>query len=240
MSRVILLPSFNEYGNLRKLLPELIIGIDSCDLIVVCDDSPKPEAELISKLINNLNQVILLPGTFKSGRGAAVRRGFKWVSENVPEVKHVIEADCDFSHRIEYILKILCFDEAKDFVVGSRYLPQSKINGWSLARRKFSKILNKVIPKILKLNINDITNGLRRYSKECVSLLLSYKQESTGFLYLSEQALILNNAGFKPTELPIIFENREFGKSSVGFRELRMSIADLYKVYKLKNKEFVS
>lgn len=240
MSRAILLPSFNEYENLKKLLPELVKCLDSRDVVVVCDDSSKAQTELISKLIENYNQVVFLPGTYKSGRGAAVRRGFKWVTENLPQVEHILESDCDGSHRIKDIVKILNIDLTKDFIIGSRYLSQSEIIGWSLSRKIFSKFLNKIIPRILRLNINDITNGLRRYSKECVSLLLSYKQESTGFLYLSEQALILNNAGFKPTELPIIFENREFGKSSVGFRELRMSIADLYKVYKLKNIEFVS
>jgi dolichol-phosphate mannosyltransferase len=112
-------------------------------------------------------------------------------------------------------------------VIGSRYLPQSQIIGWPISRIFFSKVINFIIPKLLSLEITDVTNGLRRYSKNAIALLLEHPQYNTGFIYLTEQLLHINNSHISIEEIPIVFRNRSLGKSSVTFKEVLASILGL-------------
>jgi hypothetical protein len=43
---------------------------------------------------------------------------------------------------------------------------------------------------------------------------------NAGFIYLTEQILILNKVGINPIEIPITFLDRKKGESSVTYREL--------------------
>jgi hypothetical protein len=90
-----------------------------------------------------------------------------------------------------------------------------------------SKTLNMFIPKILGIPTTDITNGLRRYSRSAVRILLDSPQETFGFIYLSEQATILKKKGLNPHDVPIEFTERVGGHSSVNLKLLRQSIVEI-------------
>jgi dolichol-phosphate mannosyltransferase len=156
----------------------------------------------------------------KGGRGAAVKRGVVHVLENYPELNFILEADSDGSHRPIDIQSLLDYDATAPFVIGSRYLPTSKIIGWPLSRKLFSKILNQTIPRLMGLHTTDITNGLRRYSADAARIFAHYPLRNSGFIYLTEQALILHAAGFESDEIPTTFINRTVGNSTVTYREV--------------------
>lgn len=235
MAKVIVFPSFNEFDNLKVLIPRLISAINLEDIILVCDDSEYGQRNEISKFLTKFKQVHHLPGNLKGGRGRAVRRGFEWVlNHNQNKFTHVIEADCDGSHRMEDIKILLNYDDKEDLVIGSRYLPKSKIIGWSVSRKLFSRILNFIIPRILNLEVKDITNGLRRYSINACRLLVEKRQNSDGFIYLSEQLMVLKESGIAAQEIPIVFESRLHGKSSVGINELLKALKEVFKLFAIK------
>ena len=88
-----------------------------------------------------------------------------------------------------------------------------------------------MIPRMLNLEITDVTNGLRRYSINAVSTILKHPQYNTGFIYLTEQILHINNSCLSIKEIPIIFKNRTLGKSSVTLSEVFASIIGLVKLW---------
>jgi dolichol-phosphate mannosyltransferase len=164
----------------------------------------------------------------KSGRGSAIRRGMAEALNLFPNLEYMVECDADGSHRPEDILRIKNSEDQSDLLVGSRYLSSSKIVGWPLSRRIFSRILNFAIPKILGVPLVDITNGLRRYTIRAVREILSEHQTNTGFIYLSEQAQIVKRKNLQITELPIEFIDRTLGKSTVTWREITASIRGIF------------
>ena len=220
-------PTYNESLTLPKTLKQLEPYLSEKDLVIVADDSNVKERSLIEKEVLMYSNAILLCGDHKGGRGAAVWRGMEWIMHNRPDVTHVVEADCDGSHRVSDIIQLTNVDENMAFVIGSRYLSTSKIIGWSASRKFLSSILNKVIPRLLKLQVSDITNGLRRYSMNAVKHLVATKPENRGFIYLSEQALVLKAQGISANEIPIIFEPRFAGESSVTKKDLLDSLKGL-------------
>jgi dolichol-phosphate mannosyltransferase len=229
VSTAIIIPSYNETLALPELLGEIKKGLESNDAVIVMDDSPKDISEQIERkcreAVKNSQFVFLFDNSgSKSGRGAAVRRGITIALAEFPNVKNILECDADGSHQPEDILKIKNSSSTTDLLVGSRYLKSSQILGWPVSRRAFSWFLNKTIPRLTGVRLNDITNGLRRYSKNAAIKILSEIQVNKGFIYLSEQAILISKAGMTISEEPIIFVDRTLGTSTVTWREILNSL----------------
>jgi dolichol-phosphate mannosyltransferase len=229
VSTAIIIPSYNETLALPELLGEIKKGLENHDAVIVMDDSPKEISEKIERkcreIVRDSEFVFLFDNSgSKSGRGAAVRRGIAIALAEFPNVRTILECDADGSHRPEDILKIKNSSSAADLLVGSRYLKSSQILGWPASRRAFSWFLNKTIPRLTGVRLNDITNGLRRYSKKAALEILSEIQVNKGFIYLSEQAIVISRAGMKISEEPIIFVDRTLGTSTVTWREISNSL----------------
>lgn len=229
VKNVIIIPSYCETLALPTMLSELQAGLTELDVLIIMDDSPQTIAAEIDiacrlAIASSSARYLFINNQGKSGRGAAIRRGMEKAVELFPKLEFVIECDADGSHQPVDILRVKESKDFADLLVGSRYLPDSKIVGWPLSRRIFSLLLNRLIPRILDLNLSDITNGLRRYSTISVKKILNENQENSGFIYLSEQALIVHKSGLQISELPIEFIDRIQGKSTVTWREVTSSV----------------
>ncbi len=231
----IIIPSYNETLALPKLLTELRSELTEAEAVIVMDDS---EASTSNEIRNTCLEIVkgydfqfvFENSGKKQGRGSAIRRGMHLAHSTFESLQHVIECDADGSHRAEDILRVKNFDYGSDLLIGSRYLKGSRIIGWPLSRRLFSWFLNHLIPALTKVPVSDITNGLRRYSKAAIEKILQTKQENSGFIYLSEQALIVKNSNLLITEIPIIFVDRTLGKSTVTWREISNSLIGVTKI----------
>jgi dolichol-phosphate mannosyltransferase len=234
-SIAIVFPSYLETENL-KLIVKALSAYKSRLIIVISDDSGPGVRDFLEKEILSSKgancSVFFSYSDAKSGRGEAVRRGVLWVLDNFPMVESIIEADSDGSHSSIAILELIDRRSREfDVLVGSRYLRQSRIVGWSKGRKVQSRILNLVIPLLLKLPLKDVTNGLRLYNRESAFTAYGDPLLSQGFTHLTEVALRLKYSGAKFLEVPIVFEERVHGQSSVGARELKDSFLGLIRIF---------
>ena len=237
ISGIIVIPAFNEMDSLPQLLGELVPELTSRDMIIVVDDSNPASATMTEErcrtvVVNAECQITFIKSATKGGRGGAVRRGFVYALNTCPNAHKFLECDADGSHRASDILSIYKSDSITDLLVGSRYLPSSRIIGWSFSQRFQSRVLNTLIPWILKLPLTDVTNGLRRYSRRAVEELLLFDPKSSGFIYLSEQAVIVHQSQLTVNEVPIVFAERRAGVSSVTSSELWQSLVGLVNIFR--------
>lgn len=235
----LVVPSYNESEALAVFLRELLPLLPEDAAIIIADDSNPEISAIIQGQIEEVNidearQIFFDCADVKTGRGAAVKRGMKLAVKNFPNLEFVIECDADGSHTPKDVLSVIQHAPKCDLVIGSRYLAQSKISNWPLLRKVFSRILNFVIPRILAIPIKDITNGLRRYSIDASKLLISVESMNSGFVYLSEQASIIQKANFSICETPIHFVNRVLGESTVTSKEVFESIIGIRKIVQAK------
>ena len=238
---VIAIPTYNETIALPALILELAPLLSSTDAILILDDSSPMAFQETVKLVEaaflgSSGKLLFSNFNGKSGRGAAVRRGMVLVRAKFTSLTYFIECDADGSHRAPDILKIKDLQSQSDLIIGSRYLKESKIEGWPITRRIFSRLLNLLIPRLLKLPIKDVTNGLRRYSMSAVDAILAQAPLNNGFTYLSEQAFIVRNNGLSLTEAPITFIDRTLGKSTVTWREIVASMNGITRLFLTRNK----
>lgn len=232
-NNAIVFASYREAENLDILLTVLKDQLDEHTLIVIADDSgedfrPQLEETCNKAFMGSKAGLEYNYAIEKAGRGAAIRRSFIDIHSRFPELQRFVESDSDGSHSPADIVKVLNSDSNADLLIGSRYLHESQIIGWSLTRRMLSKTLNTFIPRILSVKAKDLTNGLRRYSPAAIEIIEVTEAQNSGFIYLSEVAKKISDAGLSIQEVPIQFEERVHGSSSVGFKELSDSLTGLF------------
>ncbi len=236
---VLVVAAYKEFENLHQLLVDLDSLLPSEAAIIVADDTGEGSQSRIEKIVreslNSERNWLISFESSKSGRGSAVLRGFNQAKENFTEIEYYSECDADGSHRPTDIAKVILWPPS-DFLIGSRYLPTSKIEGWPRSRRVASRILNLSIPKMLGIKSTDVTNGLRRYSKASTDLIIKHQPLNAGFIFLSEQALLLSNRGIDPVEVPITFVDRVHGESSVGLSEIIDSLFGVLTLFLARSK----
>jgi dolichol-phosphate mannosyltransferase len=233
MKATIIIPTYNEKGNIEKLIKVLEeevfpkIGKEEMSILVADDSSPDGTSEAVKELMKDYKNLDLLVGK-KEGLGAAYIRGMTYAIEKMG-ADVVFEMDADFSHNphkvTEFLKKI---DEGYDLVIGTRYSNGGSIpSNWPLIRKMFSIFGNLLVRTILlKFSIHDWTGGYRALKKE---VFLKEKQELAGFKGYTFQVSFLNKAvrdGYKVAEVPIQFADRTSGKSKIAPAEY---IVDLLK-----------
>lgn len=229
---LIVIPTKNEKENIALMIKSVLKNMPQATVLIVDDNSKDKTADEVRKFAKD-KRVKLIVRKNRRGRGSAVLEGFKWgyIKNNY---NYFFEMDADFSHDPKDLPKFLeKLKSGCDVVIGSRYLPESKIINWGLERKIFSKYANIYAKFILKVPINDFTNGYRAYTKEVVEDFLFRKMLTNGYIVLSEFVYIAHLKRKKIDQIPIIFVNRTRGQSNLTIREIVYAI---YGVLKLRYK----
>ena len=131
MNVLVITPTYNEAKNIEKFIEN--IQKLNLDLLIIDDNSPDGTADIVKKFSSNFNSINLIVRDKKLGLGSAYRKGFKWAEEN--NYKYVVEMDADFSHQFSDLQNLLDQRRPNRLVIGSRYIPGGKTEGWSLYRK---------------------------------------------------------------------------------------------------------
>jgi len=215
----IIIPTYNEKDNIKKLI-QAIFGIShGIKIIVVDDNSPDKTGEIVDALKKKYKNLQIIHRTKKNGRGGACIEGFRCALAEGAE--YIFEMDADFSHDPIDIPRLLAkVKDGYDMVIGSRYVKGSKILNWGLKRTIFSKFANIYARVILGIPIHDYTNGYRCYTKKAMSTIDFDKIEAAGYIVLSEMSYQLYQKHLKIGEIPITFVNRKRGISNLSKNEI--------------------
>jgi dolichol-phosphate mannosyltransferase len=233
MSIGIVIPCYNEEQNIFKLIKQLKKKIKEDCRIIVIDDSSK-------NLNIRIKKVLYIHRKKKLGRGSAILLGFK-ILLNDKIIKYFIEMDADFSHNPSEINNNLeIFKKKKlDLLISSRYLKKSKILNWPIKRKILSKLSNILIKFLLKIPVNDFSNGFRIYSRKAATLIIkNCGKKDSDFIILSEIISFIYHNNLKIFEVKTIFKNRLRGQSSVSLILILKSFYSLFYIYK-KNRELI-
>ena len=233
MKVVIIIPTYNEKGNIERLIQILEEEIfpqiknHSMNILIADDSSPDGTEAVVRELMKKWNNVDINVGE-KHGLGAAYVRAMTYAIDKMG-ADVMFEMDADLSHDPKKIPAFLeKIDQGYDFVIGTRYSQGGSIpSNWGLSRKMFSVFGNLLVRFILlKFSIHDWTGGFRAIKKE---VFLKEKEELNAFRGYTFQVSFLNKAvrdGFKIAEVPIAFTDRTLGKSKIAASEY---IVDLLK-----------
>ena len=227
---LIIIPTYNEKNNIVRLINNLLEL--EVNILIVDDNSPDKTYDEVKKYFENNEKINILIREKKQGLGSAYREGFQWGLDN--NFEYLVEMDADFSHQVSDLEALLLKRNEKKIVLGSRYVTQGKVIGWSRRRALLSKYANKFSSFVTKSKINDMTSGFRIYSKYALEKIDYQNTVNNGYAFQIEMTVqaIKNNIAI--TEVPITFVERESGKSKMNYRIIIEALMYLL-IYRIKN-----
>lgn len=218
------MPSYNESKNIGILL-ERIKKIFPSSKIIIVDDSNTKENNKIKQIVKNDKNITLISRLRKKGRGSAILDGFREAVKD-KKIDYFFEMDSDLAHDPKEFTRFIdkINEYSYDLVIGSRYKYGGKIINIAFYRTIMSRVINIFLYFWLGIHISDHTSGFRLYKRKTVEYLLHINLKAQGFIALSEIVYRLHKAKFSIAEVPITWNFREYGKSSVNYSELLNSL----------------
>ncbi len=211
---VMVVPTYNESGNLEVIVGRLRRAQPDVDVLVVDDSSPDGTGDIAEGLAAADPQVQVLHRTSKTGLGAAYLHGFAVALEQGYDV--IGEMDADGSHQPEQLHRLLTALQQADLVIGSRYVPGGSIVNWSRRRELLSRGGNLYVRVLLGMGVKDATAGYRVFRRTTLEKIDLGAVRSTGYVFQTDMAYRTMMAGLKVVEVPIEFVERVRGDSKMS------------------------
>ena len=211
----VVVPVFNEEGNLPELLARLGAVMDAAGEpyeIVFVDDGSRDGSLAILKdaAAARPDRIRVLELARNFGQHQAILAAFENVTGDV-----VVTLDADLQNPPEEIPKLLAtMREGYDVVGGIRQSRQDAV-----LRRLASAVVNRVTVGITRMRITDFGCMLRAYSRDVVEEINRCDESSTFIPALAQ------SFARRPTEIPVAHAARRHGESAYSlYRLVRLNL----------------
>jgi len=188
----------------------------SYNLLVIDDGSPDGTANLVEQNFDKYKERLhLLKRPGKAGLGTAYITGFKWALQR--DYDYILEMDADFSHNPNDIARLIAAcEKGADMAVGSRYIPNGKVENWPNNRIFISRGASFYVRMITWMPVHDATAGFVCYTKEVLNTIDLDSIRFIGYAFQIEMKFATWKCKFNIKEIPITFKDREAGTSKMS------------------------
>ncbi len=228
-SALVIIPTYNEIENISSIIEAVLSQGTEFEVLVVDDNSPDGTGELVKVLSKENPKIRLLQRSGKLGLGTAYIAGFRYGV--LHGFDYLIEMDADFSHNPNDLKRLLaaCRSGA-DVAVGSRYVKGGNIKNWSKDRLVLSYSASLYVRSITWMPIHDPTAGFICYKRKVIESMDLDKIKFIGYTFQIEMKYYAWSKGFKLTEVPITFVDREKGSSKMHANIISEAISGVLKM----------
>jgi dolichol-phosphate mannosyltransferase len=217
MSKLIIIPTYNEKENIEKIILKVFSLDVDFDILIVDDGSPDGTANIVKKIQKSCPKKLhIVERTGKLGLGTAYIFGFKWALKN--NYDYIFEMDADFSHDPDDLIRLYkaCHEEKGDVAIGSRYIKGVNIVNWPMSRLLMSFFASKYVKIITGMPIHDSTAGFKCYKRSVLEKINLEKIQFVGYAFQIEMKFTAWKYGFNVVEVPVIFTDRQEGASKMS------------------------
>lgn len=207
MRVLVIIPAYNEQGNIQRTIADIERNAPFVDYIVVNDCSTDlTKSVLQSEKANFLDLPVNL------GIGGGVQTGYQYALEHDYDI--AIQFDGDGQHDASYIRKLIAPIESgqADVAIGSRFIQKKGFQSSAL-RRLGIRFLSDLIYILCGIRVRDVTSGMRAVNRKVIrEFAQNYAQD-----YPEPEAILssgLKNA--KIIEVPVQMHERQNGTSSIN------------------------
>jgi dolichol-phosphate mannosyltransferase len=220
---LIIVPTFNERENVRRLIETVLEKDARIDMLVVDDGSPDGTGAIVQEIAAVNGRVHLLSRARKMGLGTAYIAGFRWALAR--DYEYVMEMDADFSHDPAHLPQFLSAIEDADLVLGSRY-QQGRVTvvNWPISRLILSYCANIYARGVTGLPVWDATGGFKCFRKSVLQAIDLDRVRSNGYAFQIEMSFRAWKRNFRISEIPIVFVDRTEGTSKMSKSIVREAV----------------
>lgn len=221
---VIVIPSLEPDDRLPAYADKLLER-GFCQVVTIDDGSVGEQFQAIFDRMAENDRITVLHHEVNRGKGAALRTGYAWIKENLPDIEGIITADADGQHTVEDCVRL-----AEELHKGQRalYLGSRDFNLPNVPERskKGNHITTAVFKALYGVYLPDTQTGLRAFRKEDLQFML----DVDGDRYEYEMKVLIACARAKLPMIPItietVYENDNAGSH---FHPVR----DSWRIYKV-------
>ncbi len=211
----LVLPTYNEAGNIESLVEAAGASLpDSARILVVDDSSPDGTGEIADRLAAADPRIEVLHRTEKEGLGPAYIAGFRRALAAGAGL--ILEMDSDFSHDPADLPRLIAASERADLAIGSRYVPGGGTEDWSPLRMRISRGGSAYARTVLSLRVRDLTGGFKCFRREVLEAIDLDAVDAKGYAFQVEMTYRAIGLGFAVEEVPIVFRERQIGASKMN------------------------
>ena len=225
---LVIIPTFNELENIRKLIPAVLSQDNSIHLLIVDDNSLDGTGNYVEEESRKNDRIHLLKREKKMGLGTAYLAGFKYALQN--DYDFIFEMDADFSHDPNELKSFLIAIKENDLVLGSRYINGVRVLNWPMTRLLLSFFASVYTRLITGLPVRDATGGFKCFRRKVLESIDLNKIKSNGYSFQIEMTFKAYSKGFKIKEIPIVFTDRVKGKSKMSKKIVREAVTMVWKL----------
>ncbi|MCX6742782.1 MAG: polyprenol monophosphomannose synthase, partial [Candidatus Parcubacteria bacterium] len=113
---------------------------------------------------------------------------------------------------------------------GSRYIKGGGTQGWGKVRECISRFGCFYAKIILGLKVKDLTGGFKCYRRKVLENIDLDKVESNGYMFQIEMTYKARKNKFKVKEIPIVFLERQQGKTKFNKKIIWEAIINCWKI----------
>jgi hypothetical protein len=200
----ILIPAYEEAENVGPVIeriPSEVCGIETSILVV--DDGSRDETSDAAARAG----AIVARHVINRGGGAALRTGYRLMSESGARI--VVTLDADGQHRPEEMERLVkpILDGEVDMAHGSRVLGDADAN--TRARELGIVFFNRVVSFITRTKVSDCSNGYRAVRTTVLPTLVLRQEQ----FHTSEFMIEAIKRGIPAKEVPVTVDKRLSGHS---------------------------
>jgi len=209
----LILPVLNHEERLTEVLEQFRATLSDLapEVIVVYDVTQRRLLDPVKAEQRDLEQrygIRTVTRTEERGFGSALRAGFE---VSAGDIIIPIMADC--SDDIAAIPKMLAEIQAgADIVAGSRYMPGGRIIG-DTPKQQLSRLYSILMRLITGVSCQDVSNSFKAYRR---AVWANIPNESTSFDISVEMTIKAATQGYRISQVPSVWTNRQVGRSQFG------------------------
>ena len=220
---VILIPSLEPDERLPEYTREL--NQNGFRRIVVVDDGSGKSFQNVFSEVEKTEGTIVLHHEVNRGKGVALKTGYQYILDHIPEATGIITADADGQHTVRDCIRIAenLNKRERALYLGSRDFNLPDIPPKS---RSGNKITSFVFKLLYGVWLPDTQTGLRGFQRDDLPFMIEVSGERYEYEMKVLIACAINKIPMIPITIKTIYEN---GNEGTHFHPVR----DSYKIYKV-------
>jgi len=219
----LILPAHNEKGNIERLTKQILklCDKDIFEVIIVDDRSTDGTGKVTDRLAKKYKKIKVIHRKITPYNKNRVQVGFAIIDGyKAAKGDQVMSIDSDFAMNPTDVKRVIeRFKKGSyDMVIGSRFIKQSKLIKYPFNKWLANRIFHFVFRFLLGIKTKDFSNNFKIMKKE-IAKKNDWKSE--GFSILAETGIMPAIMNYKICEVPVVWKQRSFGKST--FKTLRLA-----------------
>jgi len=226
----IILPTFNEEGNIGPLITALrdILECDHQIQFVVVDDSSEDSTLISARLHLRQSSDILIERHGSRSLGLSILEGLLRA-----DFEYVLVMDTDFTHSPTDVGRLVDSIGKADVIIGSRFVPGG---GMKNKPHEFSsRIFNLLLRVVLATPVRDNLGGLWIARKRDIRNHLEPSVFDGYGEYFMRLSSLMKRDGLRLLEIPAYFEKRSSGVSKSKFAKMAVTYLSAAVYWRLKS-----